>query len=149
MKRIFLSMIFCIAVVTVLPLMAQEEESSGGSPYYYVNVPVERVYAYRKGYVVAYRTGVLKPGLGYLYLPIEWFADGPRAEEESPPKGEVILLGPGKSWPYLTIYRKDGAFSHVRLYVRQERTHESWGGIPLTVNIDDRFEGVEDIKLAY
>lgn len=147
MKHIFLSVVFCIAMVTVMPIMAQDESS--GDPYYYVNVPIERVYAYKKGYVVAYRTGVLVPGLAHLYLPIEWFEDGPRVEEALPPKGEVILLGPGNSWPYLAVYYKEGEFSHVRLYIRRERNHASWGGIPLTVNIDDRFEGVEDIKLVY
>jgi hypothetical protein len=149
MKQIFLSIVFCIAVVTVMPIMAQDESGSGGTPYFYVNVPIERVYAYKKGYVIAYRTGVVVPGEAHLYLPIEWFEDGPRAVEGAPPKGEVILLGPGNSWPYLTIYYKEGEFSHVRLYIRRERAHESWGGIPLSVNIDDRFEGVEDIKLIY
>ncbi|MDR1957263.1 MAG: hypothetical protein LBQ30_10490 [Treponema sp.] len=148
MKRIFVSIAFCIAVVTVMPLVAQEE-SGGGNPYYYVNVPIERIYAYRKGYVVTYRTGVIETGLANLYLPIDWFSDGSRVEASAPPKGEVILLGPGTSWPYLAIYYKDGEFSHVRLYIRRDRSHESWGGIPLTVNIDDRFEGVEDVKLVY
>ncbi|MDR0629981.1 MAG: hypothetical protein LBG24_10160 [Treponema sp.] len=149
MKQIFLSVVFCIAVVTVMPILAQDESGGGEPPYYYVNVPIERVYAYKKGYVVAYRTGVLVQGVDHLYLPIEWFQDGPRAADAAPPKGEVILLGPGKSWPYLTVYYKEGEFSHVRLYIRRERSHESWGGIPLTVNIDDRFEGVETIKLTY
>ncbi|MDR2398119.1 MAG: hypothetical protein LBD74_05090 [Spirochaetaceae bacterium] len=150
MKKFFLSVVFCLAVATVMPVLAQEGESgSGENPYFYVNVPIERVYAYKKGYVVAYRTGVLVPGLDYLYLPLEWFEDGPRATESSPPKGEVLLLGPGKSWPYLTVYYKDGAFSHVRLYIRRERNHESWGGIPLNVNINDRFEGVEEVTLKY
>jgi hypothetical protein len=49
----------------------------------------------------------------------------------------------------MTVFYKDGKFSHVRLYVRKERSHESWGDVPLNVNIDDRFEGVEGITLQF
>jgi hypothetical protein len=126
-----------------MPLIAQEEDSSSKNPYYYVNVPIERIYPHRKGYVVSYRKGVT--GLAQAYLPVEWFVSG----IGNGGKGDILLLGPGTAWPYLTVFYKDGAFSHVRLYVRKERTHESWGSIPLTVNLDDRFEDVEDLKLEF
>jgi hypothetical protein len=143
-KKILFIITIGIAVVMVMPVIAQEEEDSGSkSPYYYVNVPIERIYPHRKGYVVSYRKGFT--GLATTYLPVEWFAAG----VGNSGKGDIVLLGPGSAWPYLTVFYKDGAFSHVRLYVRQERGHESWGNIPLTVNLDERFENVEDLKLEF
>ncbi|GHU09101.1 hypothetical protein FACS1894151_06220 [Spirochaetia bacterium] len=131
-----------IALIMALPLTAQEGNGSASpeSAYYYQSVPIEKVYTYRKGYVVQYRKGAF--GTARAYLPIEWFS-GAGA------KGEVIQLKSGSSWPYLTVFYKDGEFDHVRLYVRTERGHESWGYIGLGVNIDDRFEGVEDLRLQY
>lgn len=146
MKRMFLVSALCVAFVTVMPVIAQDD--GGGSPYYYVNVPIERIYPYRKGYVVDYRSAATGTGLARAYIPLEWFSDASRKEEAAAPKGEVLLLGPGKSWPYLTVYYKEGEFSHVRLYVRRERSHETWGGIPLSVNIDSNFEDVSDLKLT-
>jgi hypothetical protein len=125
-----------------MPLAAQDNSSADDkkSEYYYVNVPLEKVYPYRKGYVVLYRKGVNQ--LAQAYLPLEWFT-------ATAGKGDLIRIGSGTSWPYLSIYYKDGAFSHVRLYVRKEAGHETWGNIPLNINIDDRFENVDDLKLEF
>jgi hypothetical protein len=149
-KKIVLLVAVCIALASV-PVFAQETVSS---PYYYVNVPIQRIYPYRKGYVVTYRKGAI--GSATTYLPIEWFEDDNRggdsadsASAGAPPLGEMLLLGPGTQWPYLAVYYKDGEFSHVRLYVRKERSHETWGDIQAGVNLDDRFEGVDTIKLEF
>jgi hypothetical protein len=147
-KKIVLLVALCIALASV-SVFAQES-----SPYYYVNVPIQRVYPYPKGYVVTYRKGAI--GSATTYLPIEWFEDDNRggdvadsATAGDPPLGEVILLGPGTRWPYLAVYYKDGEFSHVRLYVRKERSHETWGVVAVGVNLDDRFEGIDTIKLEF
>jgi hypothetical protein len=148
MRRGLLVASACIALGMVMPLAAQDDgggTAQGGSPYYYVEVPLHKVFPYRKGYVVTYRKGV--SGTAQAYLPYEWFkvAKG----EATPPKGEVIFLQPGTDWPHLVVYYKDGTFSHVRLYLNKERSHSSWGFIPTSVNLDDHFEGVEDLKLEF
>jgi hypothetical protein len=122
------------------PLFAQEKRQFKESEYYYVSVPIERIFAYRNGYVVVYRKGINQ--MARTYLPQEWFTDtAGRADE--------IVLDSGKAWPYLTIYYKSGQFSHIRVYVRRERTHATWGIVPLNVNIDEYFEGIEEIKLEF
>jgi hypothetical protein len=73
---------------------------------------------------------------------MEWFRDAAG-------KGELITLPPGRNWPYLTVYYKSGEFSHVRLYIHRSKAHETWGNIPLNVNIDDRFENIETITLEF
>jgi hypothetical protein len=76
------------------------------------------------------------------YLPMEWFT-------ASAGKGEVVNLPQGPSWPSLSVYYKDGEFSYVKLYVHRSPSHQTWGVIPQTVNIDDRFEGVEEPDIKY
>jgi hypothetical protein len=137
MKRRFLIVLIGI-IAAVLPLAAQEEGNEKGE-YYYVNTTVEKIYPYRKGYVIQYRKG---PGrVARLYLPVEWFSDAAS-------KGEIIPLGRKNDWPSLSIYYKNGEFSHVRLYV-QPLSHESWGNVPLSVNLDTYFEDVNDVQLEY
>jgi hypothetical protein len=140
MKKSFLIGAVLTILSTVTPVMAEEIPDDKKSEYYYMSVPIERIYPYRKGYVVTYQKGVT--GLGTVYLPIEWFT-------EAAGRGDIITMGSGTSWPYLTIYYKAGEFSHVRLYVRRERAHESWGNVPLNINIDDRFENVDDLRFEY
>jgi hypothetical protein len=144
-KKVVLLVAICIALASV-PVFAQEEEAetSSSSNYYYVNAPIQKVYPYRKGYVVTYRKGAI--GSATTYLPLEWFE---KEVEGGAPKGEVIMLGTGTQWPYLAVYYKGGEISHVRLYVRKERSHETWGDVPAGINIDDKFESIETIKLEF
>jgi hypothetical protein len=47
------------------------------------------------------------------------------------------------------IYYKDGAFDHVRLYVRRERSHISWGRIEPYSAFDEYFNNIDDLKLDF
>jgi hypothetical protein len=139
MKKLFFVAALSV-VFQIMPLFAQTLSEDKESEYFYVNVPIEKVYPYRKGYVVQYRKGINK--MARAYLPVEWFEDAAN-------KGDLIYMGPGNSWPYLTVYYRDGVFDHVRLYLRRDRGHASWGNIPIGVNIDDRFENIDDLKLEF
>jgi len=142
----FLSAAFAVAL-SALPLFAQEPAKAEAveikpenkSAYYYVNVPIEKVYPHRLGYLISYRKG--PAGLAQAYLPIKWF-------EKAGDKGELIRLEGGTQWPYLSVFYKDGKVSHVRLYVRREFGHQSWGSLPSTAKIDDRFD-IEELKLEF
>jgi len=105
-----------------------------------VNVPIEKIQVYKKGYILQYRKGINK--IGTLYIPNEWFSDAGG-------KGEMVLLPRGKEWPTLSIYYKEGEFSHIRLYIHRWKGHPTWGVVPLHVNIDDRFENIETLEIEY
>ena len=110
------------------------------SEYYYFNVAIERIYAHRLGFIVVYRKGTHQ--MARTFIPEEWFS-------ETAGRGELIRLGSGNEWPSMAVYHKNGEFSHVRLRVRRHRGHESWGVIPLAVNVDEYFQGIEEIKLEF
>jgi hypothetical protein len=150
MKKVFLIALMALVIGGANLLFAQNNAQGGNSPedkkfeneseFYYYSVPIEKIYSYRLGYVVLYRRGANR--LARTYVPQEWFnkPDG---------KADLITLGTGKAWPYLSVYYKAGEFSHIRLYVRRSRGHETWGVVPLNVNIDEYFEGVEEVKLEF
>jgi hypothetical protein len=144
--RVFvvLVVLLCTAVIPVFAQEAGAKNAAGISPeneseMFYVNIPIEKIYPYQRGYVVLYRNN---NQLAETYIPIEWFS-GPDG------KADLIRLGSGKRWPYLTVFYENGEFSHIRLYVRREVSHETWGNIPTGVNIDDRFEGIETVILEF
>jgi len=112
----------------------------GTSELYYVNVPIEKIYPSRKGYVVVFRRGV--DDVGRTYVPYEWFLADSR-------KAELIQLGDGPTWPCMSIFYKEGAFHSVRLYVSKRLSHMTWGNLPADVNLDKNFEGVESIDLGF
>ncbi|MDR2151038.1 MAG: hypothetical protein LBO67_09605 [Spirochaetaceae bacterium] len=140
MKKVCFLTAVMVALVTAIPVFAQDV-GARNSDFYYVNVPIEKIYPYSKGYVVAYRDNVDE--VLYTYLPYDWFFTiGGR--------GDIISLSPGTAWPYLTVFYKAGTFSHVRLYIRNESNHPSWGSIIYDSNLDDRFNPeAEDFRLDF
>lgn len=138
----------CFIVLSAPPVAAQQAESNMESRWgagniselYYINVPIEKVYPYRLGYVVLFRKG--NNELGRAYIPYEWFRVNVK-------KAELVQLGDGPTWPSMSVFYKEGAFYAVRLYVAKRASHLTWGNIPSNVNLDDRFQNVESIDLGF
>ena len=139
MKKLVVAAVVLVFLLGGLPVFAQNRGNTE-SDLMYINVSLERIWPHRLGYVVQYRL----PGnrVARTYIPIEWFTSGD-------PRGELVTLRPGNSWPSMSVFFRDGEFSHVRLNIHRSPSHQSWGNIPLTVNIDDRFEGIESIELQF
>jgi hypothetical protein len=140
MKKLVCAVVLALAFIAGSPLFAQKFSPGKESEYFYVNITIEKIYPYREGYVIQYRKGVNQ--MSRVYIPGAWFTD-------TASKGELITLPAGKGWPSLSVYYKNGEFSHVRLYVHRSRAHDTWGNIPQNVNIDDRFENIETVKLDF
>jgi len=145
LKTLRLLFVALVAFICAGPVVAQDAGTAvtisegNKSEFYYVNVPLEKVYPHQKGYMVLYR----KSGsvLTRAYLPLTWFS-------ESAGKAELLKLDHGTVWPYMTVYYKNGAFDHVRLFVRREMSHQSWGNFPQGTSLDAEFEA-EDLKLEF
>jgi hypothetical protein len=86
------------------------------SAFYPVRVDVIKVYMHADGYRVLYRKGA--SSVGQIYLPGRWFTSGGKAE---------LIRDNDPSFPYMTIFYKDGKFDHLRLYVLSNTRDESWG----------------------
>ena len=141
MKKIILLVVLtaiCLGMGTFL--FAQD--FSRESEYYYFSYPIEKIYTYRLGYMIVYRGN--SNVMSRTFVPHEWFTG---IGEGS--KGEIIYLGSGREWPTTTVYYNNGDFSHVRLRLRRERAHETWGYVPLNMNLDEFFQDVEEIDLEH
>jgi hypothetical protein len=138
MKKLVITAVFLAAIIIGSPLSAQQIPPEQSSDFYYVNVTLEKVYPTRLGYILVYRKGVNE--VGRVGIPNEWFTFAGA-------KAELITLPRGKNWPSLTVYYKDGEFSHVRLYVHRERSHDTWGNVPLGANIAPYFQNKDTIEL--
>jgi hypothetical protein len=143
MKKIIVAVVFAAILAAGSPLFAQQNSREGQeSEYYYINISLEKIFPYRAGYVVQYRKGGSVGRLATTYLPMEWFT-------YSAGKGEIVALTRGQGWPTMSVYYKNGEFSHVRLYVHRQMTHQTWGVVPQNVNIDDRFQNKDTIQLEF
>ena len=147
MKKIIFLLIILAVLGQGVSLFAQDKKQenkqsgkSKESEYYYFNFPIEKIYAHRLGYMVVYRRGANL--MARTFLPVEWFTN-------SSGKGEYIGLRAGREWPSMSVYYRNGEFSHVKLRVRVQRAHETWSFVPLNVNIDEHFQGIEEVELQF
>ena len=141
MRKIILLLAVMLIFGQALPLFAQQDvRTFTESDFYYFNFPIERIFTYRLGFIVLYRTGSNQ--MVRTYVPDSWFTDiGGR--------GEIVYLGSGKEWPSMTVYYNKGEFSHVRLKLRREKGHVTWGMVPLHVNIDEYFANIDEVELIF
>ena len=139
MKKITLLVVLVTMCVGTF-IYAQQFENE--SDYYYLSYPIERIYLYRLVYMIVYRGN--SNHMSRTFVPHNWFTG---IGEGS--KGEIVYLGPGREWPTMTVYFNNGDFSHVRLRLRRDKGHETWGNIPLNVNLDEYFQNVEEVDLEH
>ena len=141
MKKI-VSITVLMMVILGGSLVAQQDNRHAfrESEYHYFTVHIERIYAHRLGFVVVYRRGPHQ--MARTFIPEYWFTDAGG-------RGQLIRIGSGSAWPTMTVFNRDGEFSHVRLRVRRNRAHETWGVVPLHANIDQYFQGIEEIRLEF
>ena len=135
MKKLIIVLI-CAAVIS--PLFAQDDSRYNSSDIYYTNVSVEKVYPTGQGYIIQYRRGVNQ--IGTVGIPNEWFTDAAS-------KAELINLPWGNSWPTLSVFYKNGEFSHVRLYVHRAKGHITWGSISQSTDVSRYFVDSDSFKL--
>jgi hypothetical protein len=138
MKKLVIAL-FILAIFAA-PVFAQAVTAENESEFYYVTVQLEKIYPTRYGYILNYRRGI--GNLATITLPDQWFTFAGS-------KAELVTLPSGTNWPYLTIYYKNGEFSHARLYVHPWKGHSTWGNIPLSVDVSGLFDPDQDLRIQY
>ena len=118
-------------------LFAQE------SGYYVKTVPISKVYLHNLGYRVVYQKGDLN--FGVFYVPKKWFDLA--GSERTEPKAELVLANE-PSIPYFSIFWKDGAFSHVRLYLHKNINDLSYGDLEDPESLNGKFD-IESLDLEF
>ena len=135
MKKLSILLLLLVLATGSSQLFAQTISPENSSEFYYFNISLERVYPTRLGYLLQYRAGPY--GVATLAIPNGWFTfAGARAE--------LINLPPGNSWPYMSVFYRNGEFSHIRIYVHRSRAHQTWGNVPLSTDLSIFFDDVDE-----
>lgn len=150
MRRRVIIASFTLLILGTAFVWAQTQSQSSQPPagqatqsdvkYFVKTIPINKVYATKYGYVIAYADSQLK--YEELYLPMSWFntAGG---------KGQ-IFLGNEKSYPYMNIFWTDGKFDHIALFLIPNHSDPSWGLFNETADLESRFKSVGDtLNLKY
>jgi hypothetical protein len=126
--------IACFALLA-LGILAFGQEQPG---VYVVSAPILKILSHPEGYKVLYmRNSDMK--VDEFYVPHRWLSkSGGKAE---------IVFGSDPSYPYFSIFYKDGKFDFIRLYVMENIQDLSWGILRKTEASNAAFGGdTLDIK---
>ncbi len=115
-KTLILLFTLTLLIASIAPLSAQNNADDGTSAYYVRNMVISQVALGDFGYRVTYRNG--RGRLHYAYIPHDWF-------RSAAGKAEQIDTWT-KAAPFMQVYYRDGAFSHVRLFLIPTYDHVSW-----------------------
>ena len=140
MKKILFVFAIMLIFSAVMPVFAQNNQGRNESEFYYVNISLEKIWHYNMRYIVMYRKSANQ--FARAYIPAEWFT-------QTDSKGEILNLRRGVAWPSMSVFFRNGEFSHVRLYVHPNASHQTWGTITQHINIDRYFEGIEELSLEF
>jgi len=118
------------------------------SPYYIKNVFLNRIVSTARGYRLEYFNAKMEPIA--IYVPIEWFSrlNEYGRLEDGGVKAEIFFLS-GTTYPYVSIYWKNGKFSHLKIFAQDSYLHSSWGALRPTTNIDDRFKPDSEPEFSF
>ena len=131
MKKIVFALLILLVSAGFLAAEASE------SPYYVRTVAIAKVFSHEDGYKVIYRNSKMQ--YSSFYVPVEWFGGASSKAE--------IIYGESQSYPYFSIFWKDGAFDHIRLYLKSDRRDLTWGDLDSNTDWSSKFDGVETIEL--
>ena len=114
-KWVIILSIIILATITYTSFSAESE-------YYVKSVPIYKIYHHNKGFIVLYQKQDLKPHR--IFLPYKWFQVPDKSSADW--KAEVIY-GRNTEYPYMNIYWNKTGFSHVRIFLRENKGDPSYG----------------------
>lgn len=128
-KRILIVAMLIVMVAGFSVAQEQQESNENESELFVHTVYLNQVFRHRLGFKVTYTA----PNLDYkqVYIPTSWFT-------QAAGKGEIIQTA-SKSAPYMDVYYENGEFSHVRLFVRDNPFHVTWGRLEDEPNVEEKF----------
>ena len=138
MKKLLIVLVL-LAIISPVFVFAQNN-SSEADDMYYINVPIERIIVTRDGYIIQYRSS--RSMMATIGIPVEWFIDPDGSAEK-------VRLKTGGDWPTMSVFYRNGEFSHVRIYVHPAKAHRTWGSVPIGTDVSRFFVEKESFKIEY
>jgi hypothetical protein len=115
MKRVIILLAVAAFALACVPAFSQAARTDPQDAFV-KTVHIAKIYAHTLGYRILYFKSTFE--YGDMWVPISWFKQGVDKAE--------IIFGNEPAYPYFTIVWADGKFDHVRLYVRDSLSHQTW-----------------------
>jgi hypothetical protein len=126
--------IACLLLLTLAFLAFGQEPSK----VYVKSVPIVKIFSHPEGYKILYLRSDMK--VDELYIPHRWLS-------KSGGRGEIVF-GKDPSYPYFSVFYRDGKFDFIRLYVVEDIRDLTWGVLRKTEASNAAFSG-DTLEIKY
>jgi len=137
MKKAIVFLAAGLLLLACLPAFSQEKDYPKDA--YSKTVPIAKIWLHPLGYKVVFFKSTME--LGELYLPLNWFVNGPTGKAD-------LVYGNEPGYPYFSMFWVDGKFDHITLHVMSTFNDLSWGEIEAANDLKDKFE-VKELPLEF
>ncbi|MGL4982472.1 MAG: hypothetical protein ACRC4W_06445 [Treponemataceae bacterium] len=124
MKKISMLMLVLCCSVSIFAVVQESE-------FTVLSYPVMRAYRNRDGIVVVFQKNSAVEQ-SQLYIPARWFAFQDKRSE--------LVRTSNKVHPYVSVYKKNGEFSKVILYMPTNPVDPAWQRIPNGMDFTAQFD---------
>lgn len=129
---LFLSALLVFGTLVVSSGAAQENDET---EMYARSFYIQRIYPNRNGYRIVYTNDA---GSHHeMFAPIGWFS-----KDDGEAQLAELRHGRNPAYPYMEVFWKNGEFSHMKVFAREDYSHESWG---TWINEPDNVEELFDV----
>jgi hypothetical protein len=123
-----------LLMLGVAAAFGQEQETQ----IYVKSVPILKILSSSEGYKVLYMKSDMQ--VGEFYIPHSWLGKaGGKAE---------IVFGRDPTYPYFSVFYRDGKFDFIRLYVVDDVKDLTWGILKKSEQELARFK-VDTLQIEY
>jgi len=120
---------------------------SADSPLYEKSLPIAKITASAQGYKVIYLNAAGDPHT--IYVPLDWFYQGSGFSTDDGFTKAELDLGTDPSYPYIQFYWKNGAFHHLKIYARSDKSDSTWGSVRTGDSVADKFDPTKPLDLKF
>ena len=133
-----LTIVLIVLIFSCLAVFAQETPRADNESYFYFKTAkIFKIYTYNAGYRIVYEKANLE--LREFMIPMKWFQAGGKGE---------LIWGNDASYPYFSVFWKDGQFDHIKLYLVPDLNHKTWASNENDSETENKISAIENINIT-
>ena len=132
-KAIIFILLFTICSTALV--MGQEKERDH---LYAKTLLISKIYLHRDGYKILYQKSDMN--FATVYVPMSWFSGADSKAE--------ITMANDRSYPYFSVFYRNGEFDHIRIYAKNNLNDATWGSLDTRYDFSKEFS-VDTLNIEY
>ncbi|MBN1647155.1 MAG: hypothetical protein JW874_03885 [Spirochaetales bacterium] len=131
------ALFFAVLITLCADALLQAQENDRDKLYAKTKM-ISKIYIHKDGYKILYQKSDMN--FATFYIPMSWFGGADSKAE--------IFMENDRSYPYFSVFYRNGEFDHIRIYAKKDLNDETWGSLDTRYDFSKQF-AVEKFEIEY